>query len=419
MSYLKIVGNGPLTGEITVQGSKNAALPILAACLIGEGPCVIENCPQIRDVEDTLSILNQLGVRTGRKASAVSVDASGIRNASVRGLQAERIRSSVLFLGALLGRMGEAVFSRPGGCAIGSRPIDLHLEVMEVLGARIFQEEEIIHADVKSLRGASIRLRMPSVGATENGILAAVCADGETVIENAAREPEVEELCRFLVLRGAKILRSPDGALHIWGKRPLSPVQFSLQPDRIVAGTYLCAAACCKGKIRICNLPYQELEAPIGILEKMGMKVAPDGNIWANPPLKGIGYLATEPYPGFPTDLQPPLMAALCTAGGQSRLCETIFDNRLTTAGQLRKMGAHIEIRGNCAVIDGTSCLHGETVSAPDLRGGAALVCAALGAKGETMLGGYDYIARGYENICRDLKSLGADINLTEGITDL
>ncbi|MCD7957800.1 MAG: UDP-N-acetylglucosamine 1-carboxyvinyltransferase [Lachnospiraceae bacterium] len=419
MSYLKIVGKRPLAGEITVQGSKNAALPILAACLIGEGPCVIDNCPRIRDVEDTLFILNRLGVGTKRSKAAVSVDASELRNVSVCGLQAERIRSSVLFSGALLGRMGEAVFPLPGGCAIGSRPIDLHLEVMRALGAHISIEEGIIHANAKTLRGCRIRLRALSVGATENGILAAVCADGETVIENAAREPEVEELCRFLVLRGAKIFRSPDGALHIEGKQPLSPVRFSLQPDRIVAGTYLCAVACCGGRIRICNLPFQEMETPIGILRKMGMDVDQDGSVRAELPLKGIAHLATAPYPGFPTDLQPPLMAALCTADGQSRICETVFDNRLTIARQLRKMGAHIEIRENCAAIDGTACLHGGTVSAPDLRGGAALVCAALGAKGETVLGGYEYIARGYENICRDLKKLGADIHLTEGITDL
>ncbi|MCC8046285.1 MAG: UDP-N-acetylglucosamine 1-carboxyvinyltransferase [Clostridiales bacterium] len=419
MNYLRIVGKGPLAGEITVQGSKNAALPILAGCLVGEGTCLIENCPRIRDVEDTLFILNRLGVRTKRSGTAVSVDASGIENISVCGPQAERIRSSVLFLGALLGRMGEVLIPLPGGCAIGSRPIDLHLEVMEALGARVFVEKERIHACASNLRGCRVRLRVPSVGATENGILAAVCADGETVIENAAREPEVEELCRFLVLRGAKILRTPDGTLHIWGKQPLSSTCFSLQPDRIVAGTYLCAAACCGGQIRIRNLPFREMEVPIEILRTMGLGVDFDGNIRAELPLKGMLQLTTGPYPGFPTDLQPLLLAALCTARGQSEIHETVFDNRFMTARQLRRMGAHIEVRGNRAAITGVAFLHGETVFAPDLRGGAALVCAALGAKGETVLGGYEYIARGYENICRDLKSLGADINLTEGVTDI
>ncbi|MCD8105160.1 MAG: UDP-N-acetylglucosamine 1-carboxyvinyltransferase [Lachnospiraceae bacterium] len=419
MPYLKIVGGKPLAGEITVQGSKNAALPVLAACLLGDGPCVIENCPQIQDVEDTLFLLKQLGVGVQRDGSCISVDASGLNNCSVCGIQAERIRSSVLFLGALLGRMGKAELPIPGGCAIGRRPVDLHLEAMQRLGAHITEQKDTIRAQTRSLRGSRIRLALPSVGATENAILAAALADGDTVIEHAAREPEVEGLCRFLTLRGADIRRTEDGTVHIRGKKTLAPVRFSLQPDRIVAGTYLLAAASCGGRIRIRNLPFDEMQAPIRVLRQMGMEISSDGHARADIPLRAVAHLATEPYPGFPTDLQSPLMAALSTARGCSRICETVFENRFATVQQLRKMGAKIEIAANCAVIEGVGRLHGEKISAPDLRGGAALAAAALAADGCTLLGGYEYIARGYEDICRDLRSLGADINLTEGMVDL
>ncbi|MCD8335921.1 MAG: UDP-N-acetylglucosamine 1-carboxyvinyltransferase [Lachnospiraceae bacterium] len=420
MRYLEIAGKRPLCGELTIQGSKNAALPVLTACLLGDGPCVIENCPQIQDVEDTLAILGMLGCKTSRAGHTVSVDASEAEHFAIFGAEAQRIRSSVLFLGALLGRMGKAALPYPGGCAIGSRPIDLHLKALEELGVRFSDENAPegcgagIYASVFHLKGACIRLPQPSVGATENTILAAVLAEGETVIENAALEPETEELCRFLSLRGADIRRECGGRIRISGKRTLKPVRYRLTADRIVAGSYLLAGAACGGEIHFCNLPAGQLLALLEILSRMGVAVGEDGTMRAQGNLLAAGNVVTAPYPGFPTDLQSPLMAALCFAQGESRICETMFENRFRTAAELRKMGAEILTEGSCARIQGTKALHGADVRAPDLRGGAALVAAALAAAGRTRIQGYNYIARGYEDICRDFQSLGADIRLAD-----
>ncbi len=416
MAYLEIAGGRPLYGEITVQGSKNAALPILAACILGDGPCLIENCPRIQDVEDTIAILRTLGCRVKQDGHTVTVDASGLEKDTIYGTEAARIRSSILFLGALLGRMGKAVLPHPGGCAIGSRPIDLHQQALEKLGVHFCtpEKEQADHdricAEAPHLCGGSITLAVPSVGATENAILAAVCADGTTVIRHAALEPEVEELCDFLRARGAGISRDADQSLRICGVKTLSPVRFTLPADRIVAGSYLLAAASCGGCVRVRNLPFSQLEALLAVLKKMGTEISGDGIVHAELPLLAAGEVRTAPYPGFPTDLQSPLMSALSTAKGVSRIRETVFENRFHTAGQLNKMGARIRVSGNLARIEGIGRLHGATVEAQDLRGGAALVQAALTASGRTVLDGYEYIARGYEDICRDYRSLGADI---------
>ncbi|MCD8347953.1 MAG: UDP-N-acetylglucosamine 1-carboxyvinyltransferase [Lachnospiraceae bacterium] len=422
LRYLEISGKRPLRGELTIQGSKNAALPVLTACLLGDGPCVIENCPQIQDVEDTLAILRKLGCKTGRVGHTVSVDASGAEQFAIFGAEAERIRSSVLFLGALLGRMGEAALPYPGGCVIGSRPIDLHLKAMKKLGVRFFErpdtgtlrEERGIYANAFHLHGACIQLPQPSVGATENTILAAVLADGETVIENAALEPETDELCRFLNLRGADIRRERGGRIRIIGKKKLEAVRYRLDADRIVAGSYLLAGAACGGTVHFRNLPAEQLAALLAILSRMGVAITEEGTLCAEGRLLAAGDVVTAPYPGFPTDLQSPLMAVLCVAQGVSQICETVFENRFRTAAELRKMGADITIEGSCARMKGTAALHGADVNAPDLRGGAALVAAALAAAGRSRIQGYDYIARGYEDICRDFQSLGADIRLTD-----
>ncbi len=429
MACLEIAGGRPLYGELTVQGSKNAALPILAACILGDGPCRIENCPRIQDVEDTVSILKMLGCRVERTGQTVSVDASRMEKDSIDGPEAIRIRSSVLFLGALLGRMGKATLPHPGGCAIGSRPIDLHLKALQKLGVR-FDMQENAHSDAHNLtagvfhgkicaradhlQGGSVTLAMPSVGATENAILAAVCADGVTVIHRAAMEPEVEELCDFLRARGARISREEDRSIRIHGVKTLSPVRHRLRADRIVAGSYLLAAASCGGCVCIRNLPSGQLDALYAVLRGMGVVIDADGTVRADLPLKAAEEVVTAPYPGFPTDLQSPLMAALCTAEGESRIRETVFENRFLTAVQLRNMGARIEIKGETARIEGVARLHGAAVNAPDLRGGAALVQAALAAAGRTTIYGYEYIARGYEDICRDYRTLGAEIHLME-----
>lgn len=412
VSYLEISGGKPLCGEICVQGSKNAVLPILAACMPGEGVCVIENCPSIGDVEDTAAILRSLGCVVSRDGDRISINASGAGCCEIKRAEAVRIRSSVLFLGALLGKMGRAVLPLPGGCAIGRRPVDFHLRALEQLGA-VFSVGETIAAKAERLRGSTIRLEMPSVGATENIILAAVMADGETVIENAAKEPEIDELCTFLKLRGAAVEREEDGSIRIAGGRPLGAAVYRMRADRIVTGTYLLAAAATGGRIRIRNDSGESLDSLMPLLQKLGVRCSRRNGMLeadASGRKRAVPYIETSPYPGFPTDLQSPLMAVLCTAKGKSCICEKIFENRFRTAHELCKMGAQITVNGNCAEITGVPFLDGTVVEAPDLRGGAGLVIAALCARGRTLIGSTGYIERGYEDICRDLRAFGADI---------
>lgn len=416
MKYLEISGGRPLFGEIQIQGSKNAALPILVSCILSEGTCRIENCPEIKDVEDTLQIMRELGCGVRRLGRTVYVDASCISRWEIRATEASRIRSSVLFLGALLGRTGKAVLPMPGGCAIGSRPVDLHQKALEQLGA-VFLNQEQLQAECREIRGGRIRLPFPSVGATENCLLACVLAKGESRIENPAREPEIDELCSFLNCRGARISRRRDGSLRIQGVSRLEPGVWQIQADRIVAGTYLLAAACTGGSLCVHGCPEESLRAAAGVLRRMGAQVWNQEKRWAvavKERLQGIPYVETRPYPDFPTDLQSPLMAAFSVAFGISRIRETIFENRFSTAWELRKMGAQIQVDGNLACIDGVRRLKGARLQAPDLRGGAALVLAGLQADGITRIERTEYIERGYEDICRDLGSVGARIRVVQ-----
>lgn len=416
LGSLEITGGVPLHGEIRIQGSKNAVLPILAACILGEGVCVIENCPQIKDVADTLEIMRHLGCQIQCAGNTVQIDASGVSTFETGGEEAARIRSSVLFLGALLGRMGKAVLPLPGGCAIGERPIDQHIAALRQLGARFYLEEKIT-ADAADLRGGQVYLGMPSVGATENAILASVPAQGETTIFHAAREPEIDELCEFLRRRGAQISRTPEGDLRILGGRRLGAVRYRMKPDRIVAGTYLLAAVATRGQVAISDFPCQELNALTTVFHDMGVStICGEDRIEVNAerPLRALPYLETAPYPGFPTDLQSPLMAVLCRARGESQICETIFENRFRTIPELQKMGARICAEGRCAVVKGVPALVPAGLAAPDLRGGAALVIAALQADGTSVIRNTGYIERGYEDICRDLRALGAEIRWSD-----
>lgn len=458
MRYLEIAGGAPIHGSISIQGSKNGVLPILAACLLGEGLCIIENCPAIGDVRDTLEIMRRLGCRVSREGSTVCIDASDASGCMVDGETAARIRSSILFLGALLGKMGKAALPQPGGCAIGKRPVDLHLEALAALGVEFQWEDQYIVASGEKLHGGRVRLRLPSVGATENVILASVTARGRTVIENAAREPEIDELCEFLRLRGAQIGRRQDGSLVITGVDRLLPAVYRMGADRIVTGTYLLAAAATGGSIQIQNFPLGELDALLEVLRAMGAELhfqdiprpgreRNGKNNWKfreendrREPgcyneaewkaekrtaaeekscvlvLQGpdrpraVSYVETSPYPGFPTDLQSPLMAALCRARGESCICETIFESRFRTAGELNRLGASIQVAGQCAVIGGRERLAGTELATPDLRGGAALVIGALQAEGRSRITNISYIERGYEDISRDLGLLGARI---------
>ncbi len=412
MSTIEVTGGISLQGEIEIQGSKNAVLPILAACLLGEGVCVIENCPRIKDVSDTLEIMRGLGCRIRREDRTVSVDASGVDRCEISGEEAARIRSSILFLGALLGRMKKAVLPLPGGCAIGERPIDQHIAALRQLGARFYLEEKVA-ADAWDLKGGRVELALPSVGATENAILASVLAPGETLIVRAAREPEIDELCAFLRRRGARIRRTAGGDIRIVGVKRLGSACYRMRPDRIVAGTYLLAATATRGQIFVKDFPHHELDALLAVLRDMGVTVGYEENgirLMAKMPLRALPYLETAPYPGFPTDLQSPLMAVLCRARGESCICETIFENRFRTVDQLQKMGAKIRTDGRCAVMKGIPALIPASLTAPDLRGGAALVIAALQANGSSVIRNTRYIERGYEDICRDLSALGARI---------
>ena len=414
--YIEIAGGKPLAGRITVQGSKNAVLPILTSCLLGEGTCQIENCPRISDVTVTLRLLESVGCKVIQEGSTVRVDASEANRSTIPSEEASHIRSSVLFLGALIGRFRQASLPMPGGCAIGIRPVDLHIRALTALGVR-FERADVLTADGSMLHGARIHLTYPSVGATENSILAAVLAPGKTKITGAAREPEISELCRFLSLRGADIRNDECGTIVIRGVKRLKPVNYRMQADRIVTGTYLTAAAAAGGKIQIDNFPAQGLEMPLQVLRQTGAYIERKENLCilsSSQRPKAIPYLETAPYPGFPTDLQSPLLALLSGAQGMSCVRETVFENRFRVVRELRKLGADIEVQGDRVLVKGREKIAGGQADTPDLRGGAALVIAGLCASGLTRVSHIEYIERGYEDICRDFRILGGDLTVTE-----
>lgn len=416
LRYIEISGGKSLGGSITVQGSKNAVLPILTSCLMGEGICQIENCPRISDVNVTLRLLEAAGCKVIREGNTVWVDAADVCRSRIPSEEASHIRSSVLFLGAFLGKCRKASLPLPGGCAIGARPVDLHIRALEALGVR-FEDKGELSADGAALHGGRISLPYPSVGATENSILAAVLAPGMTKIAGAAREPEIGELCRFLNLRGAKILCDGKGNILIHGVRQLRPVCYRIQADRIVAGTYLIAAAAAGGEIRINNFPQSGMEAPIKLLCECGAEISQEGDTLRMDCCRrpqAVSYLETAPYPGFPTDLQSPLLALLAGAQGRSCIRETVFENRFCVVKELQKMGADIQVKEDRVFVNGRADLTGAWVNTPDLRSGAALVTAGLCASGLTRISHIEYIERGYEDICRDLRQLGADISLIE-----
>lgn len=412
MDCVEIRGGKPLYGSVNVQGSKNAVLPMLAGCVLHAGVSRLEHCPRIRDVEDSILLLESLGCRVWWEESCLAVDASGISGDQIPETVGAKMRSSILFLGALLGRLGSACLPYPGGCVLGARPIDLHLQGLSRMGARIRDTGSCIRAEGK-LKGSEIPLRFPSVGATENLILAAVLAEGETVIENAAREPEIAELCRFLQEKGADIRVFPEGRIRIRGVASLKDSRHELAADRIVAGTYLLAGAVTGGRITLERAPVSHMEAVCKALECAGIALEREGERLtadASGGYRGIPFLETAPYPGFPTDLQSPMMTLLSTAEGSSRIRETIFESRFKTAAQLQKMGARIELAENEAVLQGVPRLRGAQVEAFELRGAAALVLAGLQAEGVTRIRGCRFIHRGYERIFETLRELGADI---------
>ncbi len=416
MSVIHIQGLRCLKGKIDIQGSKNAVLPVMAASLLHRGTVVITNVPEIQDVICMMGILEYLGCSCSLEDGCLTICTEQAALSEIPGSLARRMRSSVMLLGPMLGRFGKAVTVHPGGCSIGKRPIDLHLYGLRALGAEIRVEGERISASTPGLLGGEVRFGYPSVGATENVLLAAVAARGTTVIEGAALEPEIETLCLFLKELGADIAGIGTHTLTVSGSIPLHDASFAIPGDRIVAGTYLGAVMSAGGEVLLSGAPVRHMESTLKLAKHMGakLKIVPEGLIVSMEKRPAAADFETGPYPGFSTDLQSVMMAVAATAEGTSHIRETVFENRFSTAKELQKMGAHIIIDGKTARVDGVRPLGGGTVVAKDLRGGAALVVAGLACAQETRVLGYEHINRGYEDICRDLKSAGAEITLKE-----
>lgn len=412
MKAVEVIGGYPLNGEIRIQGSKNGILPVLAASILQKGICVLHNCPDIQDVRETLAILRELGAECEMSRHTITIDTTGVQTGPIEKEKTEKMRSSLLFLGGLLGRFGEAFLGRAGGCNIGKRPIDIHMDAFQKMGIMIEEQEASIAAKGR-LKGADITLRIPSVGATENILIAASLAEGITVIYNAAKEPEIIELANFLKKMGAEIFGEGSSTIIISGVKELHGIEYSIMPDRIVAGTYLLAAVATRGKIRLHQVNHEYLGAVKVVLKQMGAIIQEtQEGIYVNgaEAYNAVERVKTEPYPGFPTDLQSALLSTLTVARGESCLYENIFENRYRTVNELKKMGADISIEDNRLRICGVDTLYGCSVQGQELRGFASLVIAGLVAEGRTHIENKGYVERGYENIVRDLLGLGAKI---------
>lgn len=414
MSRLLVTGKEKLCGEVSVQGAKNSALPIIAATILTKGENVLYNCPQLSDVNASMQILRYLGCDVRRYHRTMLIAADSVDKSDIPDELMRKTRSSIVFLGAVLARTGRARLSFPGGCELGPRPIDLHLKALKQLGAEIEEKHGIIDCTApKGLRGAKIALSFPSVGATENIMIAASTANGTTTIINAAREPEICDLADYLNDCGAKIYGAGEGTVVVDGVSSLSGVQHTIIPDRIVAATLMAAAAVTGSQITLNGIVQAHLGAVIPVLEEAGCRIKCGGGsltITAPHRLSSLRTVRTMPYPGFPTDAQAPIMAAACVADGTSVFVENIFENRYRHATELVRMGASIKAEGKVAVVEGVKSLYSASVEASDLRGGAALVVAALCAEGVTDIGGVNYLERGYENLEVVLSSLGANI---------
>ncbi|MBD5118341.1 MAG: UDP-N-acetylglucosamine 1-carboxyvinyltransferase [Clostridiales bacterium] len=417
MSVMYLRGGTPLEGELTVHGAKNSVLPILAACLLARGPVTLHNCPQLTDVTSALGILRQLGCRVEQKGHTITVDPVGAAGSSISEEQMRAMRSSIIFLGPLLARTGEAHLTYPGGCELGPRPIDLHLSAIRAMGCEV-REDRGIHCQGKPL-GGEVQLALPSVGATENAMLCAVGAAGPTTITNAAREPEIGDLQSFLNSLGANVRGAGSSTITVEGGRPLSGGEYTVMGDRIVAATLLSAAAAAGGRVRLRGVDWRHLATVLSVFHQAGCRVesrleyvelARDRDT----PLKGVPTVRTAPYPGFPTDAQAPVMAALAASQGCTLFVETMFDSRYRHVPELIRMGADITTEGRVALVRGVERLHGAKVEASDLRGGGALAAAALGAEGTTVLSGLNHIDRGYEGLEEMLRALGARVERRE-----
>ncbi len=412
MIYVK--GPAKIQGEINIQGAKNSILPLLAASIICKNKTVLHNCPYISDVDTAVKILTHLGCSCKREGKSLEIDTADMKNFDIPHDLMREMRSSIVFLGSIISRFKEAYLSFPGGCEIGARPIDLHLSALEKMGVKIEQSHGVIHCESKDgVKGSSITLSFPSVGATENIILCAAVSQGTTVIENAAREPEILELANFLNKCGAKVRGAGESRIEIEGAKEIYGCEHEIMPDRIVAATYMASAAVTGGELLLKNCPNKSLMSTLSLFEEAGCRIIKDADrmyLCAPKKLEAVKYVRTMPYPGFPTDAQAPIMAMAVLGQGTSVFVENIFENRYKHALELKRMGAKINIEGKVAVVEGVESLWGVPVDARELRGGASLIVAALAAQGETSITGVEYIDRGYEDIVGVLKSLGADI---------
>ncbi|MDO4572796.1 MAG: UDP-N-acetylglucosamine 1-carboxyvinyltransferase [Clostridia bacterium] len=413
MSSLIVAGGVPLSGSCRIGGAKNAALPILAACMLLDRPVRLIDCPRLKDVDNMLRILKTLGCRAAYEGGELLVDASAAGGYELPELLTKSLRSSVFLLGPLLARFGRAAIAYPGGCEIGHRPIDLHIKGLQRLNAKISERAGCICCETAGLRGADIHLDYPSVGATENIMMAAVAAEGRTVIRNAAREPEICALQDFLCAAGFQVMGAGSSSVTIQGGGSAQAVRFAIMPDRIVAGTLLAAAAITGGELRLTNVVPEHLAGTLAKLMECGCEISmePEALRLAAPARPSeIKLIETLPHPGFPTDMQAQMFALCTVARGTSVIVENVFENRFKHAQELAKMGADCTVRGRMAVIRGVEKLHGAHVSARDLRGGAALTLAALRARGESMVSNAELIDRGYEGFDEMLRALGAVI---------
>lgn len=412
MSSYIIEGGKKLEGVVNISGSKNASLPIIAASILNGGKTTLYNVPNIHDTQIMFEILKKIGGKVQKKNNKIIIDASKINKYEISEDLMRQMRSSVILAGALIGKYRKAIFSYPGGCDIGSRPIDLHLKSFEKLGINITKNYGNISCICDKIIGEKIDLDFPSVGATENIMLASCLAEGITVITNAAREPEIIDLQNFLNKMGAKIKGAGTNKIQIDGVKTLKDVSYNIMPDRIETGTFLCAGAITGGNIKLNNVNCNHITPVIAKLEEANCKINIKNNsieILAPKKLKSID-IKTMPYPGFPTDMQSVFASILTVAKGTSLIIENIFESRYKYTQELNRMGAKIVIEGKTAVIKGVRKLYGANVKATDLRGGASLVIAGLVAKGETTIENIEYILRGYENFDKKLNSINANV---------
>ena len=413
MDKYVIDGGNKLYGVIKAQSAKNSVLPLLAAAVLTDEEVVINDLPTISDVENMLRILSEVGCVIKRRKNSVVIDSSNAVSHEIPTRLTKELRSSVFMLGSVLTRFRRAKISYPGGCDIGLRPIDLHLSGLKRLGVKILEKDGYIHCMADKLTGADILLDFPSVGATENIILAAVKADGITVIRNAAKEPEIVDLQNFLNAMGANVRGAGGGTIVIKGVQKLHGVEHTPIGDRIEAGTYLIATAVCGGEIEVDGVPHENIAALLHKLRENGCKIyTKNGKILliSDGQLKAVSLVETTPFPGFPTDLQAQYGSLCAVATGTTLIVENLFETRYRYAAELKRMGADITVRDRTAVIRGVKSLHGASVSASDLRGGAALVVAGLKAQGQTTITDIAYIDRGYADFEYKLRSLGAKI---------